>query len=120
MIRLIPEHRAQPIERDGQPEILQRRQRAQRSHRFHIGRVFVHGAASAERRGQRDEIIAMAAGRSRMQGLLVRSRARGCAAVEILRGDNDINSVPLQLDGGAPARGPAAEHEGVAGVNRQP
>jgi len=40
--------------------------------------------------------------------------------VEILRGDNDIDSVPLQFDGGAPPRSPAAEYEGVAGVNRQP
>jgi hypothetical protein len=55
-----------------------------------------------------------------MQRLLVRSRARRRAAVEILRGDNDIDSMPLQLDGGAPPCRPAAEHEGGAGVNRQP
>ena len=65
------------------------------------------------------EIVTMPAGRSRMEGLLVRTRARRCTAVEILRCDNDIASVPLQLDGGAPARCPAAEHEGIAGVNRQ-
>jgi hypothetical protein len=40
-------------------------------------------------------------------------------ATEILHRDNDIDSVPLQLDGGGPPCRPAAEHQGVADINRQ-
>jgi len=37
-----------------------------------------------------------------------------------LRGDNDVDSVPLQLDDGAKACRPAAKHEGGAAIDRQP
>ena len=49
---------------------------------------------------------------------LVTDRYRAITAVEILRVHNDIDSVPLQLDGGAKARRPAAKHEGGAGIDR--
>ncbi len=119
MVGLVAQRGAEAVLGDRQSHELQRGERPQRPDRLDIGGVLVHRAAGAERGGERVKIVAAAAVAGGVQGLLVRAGTGRRAAVNVLRGDDDVDAATLHLDGGAQARRAAAEHEGLAAMKRQ-
>ena len=117
MIGLVAQNRAEPVLGQGEAQELQRGEGARRSDRLDIGDVLVHRAARAKRIRQRVEIVAAAAARSGMKGLLIGAGAGRRAAKHILRGDHDVDAATLQFDRRAQARRAAAEHQRLAAMH---
>ena len=90
-----------------------------RADRLHIGRVLVHGAASAKRVGQGAEVVASSCRIGGVKGLLVGSGAGRRAAEGALARDDDIHVAALQLDCCAQPRRAAAKDKGFGAVHRQ-
>ena len=116
MVGLIAQRAPEAVLRDRQPHELQGRQRAERTHRFDIGRVLVHRAACAKRVGHRREVIAPPGAVGGMEGLLVRAGAGGRAAERALGHDHDVEVSPLHFDRGPQSGGAAAEHQRFAAM----
>ena len=87
VVGLIAQNAAKPVLRQRQAQELQRSERAGRADGLDIGGVLVHGAARAERIGQRPEVVAAAGGVGGVERLLVGAGAGRRAAERALACD---------------------------------
>ena len=118
MVGLIAQYRTVAILRQGQAEVLQSGNSANRASGFDVGHISVHRATRAERLRHFGEIVAAMLGAGGMQRLFVRTGKGRRPPEQLARHDDDLDAAPLELDRRPQTCCAAAQHDGRGTINR--